>query len=139
MFSLTPFHRGDLDTIFEGLFNDRTFPAFFTNSGQMKVDIKENEKSFLVEAEMPGAKKEEISLDVKDNVLTISVEKKDEVSEENEKYLRKERRYGSMTRSFALENIDEEKISAKFENGILSVLLPKKSPEPAKNSKIQIE
>lgn len=150
MFALTPFRRRDtslsspfspflMSSVLDSFLNDTTLPSFLTESGQMKVDIKENEKSFVIEAELPGIKKEEIGLDLENNVLTISVEHKEEVNEESDKYIRKERRYGAMKRSFIVENIDEESISAKFENGVLSLVLPKKSPETKKLNKINIQ
>ncbi len=150
MFELTPFRRRetglgkpfnsfDMNSVFENFFNDAVLPSFYSNSGQMKVDIKENKKGFLVEAELPGIKKEEIGVELENNLLTISVEHKEEINEDNEKYIRKERRYGTMKRSFVVENVDDENISAKFENGILSLVLSKKNPELKKVGKIQIQ
>jgi len=150
MFDLTPFRPResvlprvfnpfDIQSVFENFFNDSMLPSFYFNSGQMKIDIKENEKNYIVEAELPGVKKDQISIDIENKVLTIAVEHNEEIKEEGEKYLRKERRYGSMKRSFALDNIDEDAVTAKFEDGILTLVLPKKNPQTNKRNKIQIQ
>ncbi len=123
---------------FENFFNDSILPSHFSNSGQLKVDIKENEKEYILEAELPGIKKEEINLKVNDNKLTISVEKDEEKEEKNERYLRKERRTSSMTRSFSIDNVHSDKITAKFDNGILILVLPKKEETCQIEKKIDI-
>lgn len=155
MFGLTPYDkwqnniqkRSDawdidrmFDSMFEEFYNRAKLPSFLSmNSGDMKVDIKENEKEFILEAELPGVDKNNINLELKDDVLTISVERNEEVNEEKENYIRKERRYGSMSRSFYVDDINEDEIKAKFENGILYVTLPKLESKGPKNNKIQIE
>ncbi|MEI7788035.1 MAG: Hsp20/alpha crystallin family protein [Chlorobiaceae bacterium] len=90
------------------------------------VDIFEDETGFHIDAELPGVAKEEIALNVEDDVLTIKAERK-KSSEENKKdYLRIERTYGSLQRKFSLgETIDQDHINAGFDNGILHVTLPK--------------
>ena len=115
------------------------FSSFYANSGQMRVDIREDEKNYVVEAELPGVKKEEINLEVDENVLTIAVNRKEEVNEEQEKYIRRERRCSSMTRSFAVDNIRPDQATAKFENGILVIDLPKKEETVTTNKRIEIE
>lgn len=150
MFTLTPFRRRETgltssftplftSSFLDAFFNDPIIPSFISETGQMKVDIKENDKNYVIEAELPGIKKEEIGLDLDNNVLTISVERKEEFNEENDKYIRKERRFGTMKRSFIVENINEEQISAKFENGILALELPKIKTETKKINKIDIQ
>lgn len=149
MFNLVPFRSGgadrrrrdlfDIDSIFENFINDAMFPAFYANSGQMKVDIKENEKEYIVEAEIPGVQKDEINLEIDEGRLTISVNKNEEVQEEKENYIRRERRSSVMTRSFVVDNIMAEKVSAKYENGLLSVTLPKKEASLPKTKKIIIK
>lgn len=146
MSELTPYHQREIglnkpfnlfDSFLANFYNDAFMPSFY--SGQMKVDIKENEKNYIIEAELPGIKKEDIGIALDNNLLTISVEQKVEVNEENEHYIRKERRYGTTRRSFAVDNIDEDKISAKYENGILSLVLPKKNPTARKTNRINIQ
>jgi len=89
----------------------------------LRTDIRETEDAYLLETEMPGVKKENIELIRENGVLTISV--KAEEPEENEGYVRRERIYGEQKRSFALENINEDTISAKLDNGVLFITLPK--------------
>ncbi len=104
----------------------------------LKADIKDTEEAYIVEAEMPGIKKENIELICEEGVLIISAKTQEEKTEEKDNYVRKERVSGSIARRFALDGIDEENISAKLEDGILYVTLPKKAPE--KNEKhIEIE
>lgn len=129
----------DIENLFDSYFKDSVFPSFFSNSGQMKVDIKENEKDYVVEAEIPGAKREEITLEIDDQRLTISSERKEETKANRENFIRRERRTSSMARSFALENVDAQKATAKFENGVLTVTLPKKEIVEVKKNKIEIE
>jgi len=150
MFGLVPFERKgrgvqrrngdyfDIDSIFENFFNDAVLPSFFSNSGQMRVDISENDKEYILEAELPGVKKEEINLEVHDDRLTISVKKDENKEEKKDNYLRRERRTSSMVRSFSIENIVSDKITAKHENGILTLVLPKKEETKPKGRKIDI-
>lgn len=152
MFGLTPFKKNqeidkigrdlfDYDGLFEDFFKDSMFPTFYKNSKQILVDIKEDDKTYTVEADLPDVKKEEINIDIKDDMLTISVERKEEKEEKKdekeEKYIRRERKVCSMKRSFYLENVNKEDVTAKFENGVLTIVLPKK--EVVKNAGTKIE
>lgn len=98
----------------------------------MKTDIKETEDAYIVEAEMPGVKKENVELVCEKGILTIIAKANGEKTEEKEGYIRRERMAGEMTRRFELEDIDEEKISAKMEEGILTVTLPKSAESKEK-------
>jgi len=103
-------------------------------NGAFRVDISEDEKAIYIEAELPGAKKEDITLQVEDGVLTISAERKQETEEKKKNYHRVERVYGHFSRSFTLgDSVDQEHIDAKYENGVLHLALPK--IEPVKNTK----
>jgi HSP20 family protein len=128
-----------IDNLFDNFFGNSLMPALFSGDGQIRVDIKENEKEYIVEADLPGVKKEEINVDLNNDRLTISVTRNEEVNEEKENYIRKERRSGSYCRSFYVENVIEDQISAKFENGVLSMVLPKKESGVSKKSKIEIQ
>jgi HSP20 family protein len=102
------------------------------------VDIIENETSFSLKAEIPGIKKEDIKLEIKDNTLIISGERKFDKEEKRDNYHRIERSYGSFTRSFLLpNNVDSEKVDAKLEEGVLNVTLHKKSENKPLGIKIQ--
>ena len=128
----------DMDRVFDNFFNDSVFPSHFSNSGHMKVDISENEKEYILEAELPGVKKDEINLEVNDDRLTIAVSRDEKTEEKKDNYLRRERRTSSMVRSFSLENVAGDKITAKHENGILTLVLPKKEQVVVKGRKIDI-
>ncbi len=128
----------DMDRVFDNFFNDSVFPSHFNNSGHMKVDISENEKEYILEAELPGIKKDEINLEVNDDRLTIAVSRDEKTEEKKDNYLRRERRTSSMIRSFSLENVASDKITAKHENGILTLVLPKKEQVVVKGRKIDI-
>lgn len=91
------------------------------------VNIKENGKEFDIEFAAPGFKKDDFNVNVEENVLTISAEKKDEKKEENDRFTRKEFSYNSFSRSFTLpQTVISEKIDAKYNDGILRLCIPKK-------------
>ena len=93
----------------------------------LRTDIRQTDEAYLLETEMPGVKKEDIELIRENGVLTISV--KTAVPENDEGYVRRERLFGELKRSFVLDNIDEETISAKLDSGILYISLPKMKRE----------
>jgi len=140
---LVPFYKKNRnlvsDNFFDDFFSDSFMPAIFSGDNQIRVDIKENEKEYLVEADLPGVKKEEINVDFSNGNLTIAVVRNEEVNVEKENFMRKERRSGSYSRSFYVENVQEDNIKAKFENGVLSIVLPKKDAGFRKKSKIEIQ
>lgn len=98
------------------------------------VDISEDDKEYMVKAELPGLKREEVKVTVEDGVLSISGERKVEKEEKGKKYHRVERSYGSFVRSFTLpEGCDTSKVNAEFKEGVLNVHLaksPKVQPRP---------
>jgi len=93
------------------------------------VDVREKDGHYLIEAELPGVSEKDLKLELKDGLLTLSSEKKEENKEEKDgKWIRKERRESYFSRSFELpEDADGEKIEAKFKDGLLTVELPKKA------------
>ena len=95
---------------------------------------------FLLEAELPGFHKEDISLDLKEGILTIKAEHKDSQDQKNDKgeYIRRERRYGSFARTFDVSGINESGITAAYNNGILEVTLPKQAPVVPESRQIAI-
>lgn len=146
MFGIVPFRnnkmqeRGslfDIDSMFNDFFND-SFIGLAGTTNAIRADIKETEKEFIIDAEIPGAKKEDIKLDLRDDRLTISVERNEETKEEKDNYIRKERRFGACSRSFLVENVKHEDVTAKYENGILSIVLPKSEAKKI-NSSIDIQ
>ncbi|HEU5407635.1 MAG TPA: Hsp20/alpha crystallin family protein [Nitrospira sp.] len=102
------------------------------------VDISEDEKEYVIKAEVPEMKKEEIKINVHDDVLVISGERKYETEEKGKKYHRVERAYGSFMRSFVLpEDADGSKVNAEYKDGVLKVHLPKS--EKAKPKAIEVK
>lgn len=109
-----------------------------TGAWSPAVDIHETDDSFVVSADLPGLKKDDIQINVEDNTLTIKGEKKFEEKVPRDKYIRVERNYGTFVRSFSLpQNVDSAKIKATFKDGILDLTLPKR--EEAKPKKIAVE
>ncbi len=99
----------------------------------MKTDVKESESGFELDIDLPGYRKENVSAELKDGYLTVSAETKTDNDEKDEKgnYIRRERYCGSCKRSFYVgEEITEEDIKAKFENGVLKLCIPKKEAKP---------
>jgi HSP20 family protein len=103
------------------------------------VDITEDEKEYLIKAELPDMKKEDVRLTVENEVLAISGERKFEKEEKGKKYHRVERAYGSFVRSFSLpEDADGSKVSADFKDGMLQVHLPKSQKAKPKTIEIKV-
>ena len=128
----------------EDIFN-RDLPSVFTsnfNTGITlpKVNIKENGNAFMVEMAVPGLKKSDFHINLDNEILSISTETKEESEHKEENYTRREFGYSSFKRTFNLpESVNDEKINANYENGILSILLPKKEEakqKPARSIKI---
>ena len=142
MFGMIPFERND-DNFFD-LF-DNFERKFFGNSSaalpDFRTDIRDAGDRFVLEAELPGFSKEDIKLDVKDGILTISAQHDENQDEKDDKgsYIRRERRYGSFTRSFDVSGIDEEHITAAYNNGVLELNLPKAVPVVPEAKRIAIE
>ena len=132
-----PFEINDpLDNLFRGFFRpvqmDRDMP-------QIRMDVKEDEAAYAVHAEMPGVAKDDIHVTIDGNTVSISAEvKKNTEQKEGEKVLRRERYFGRVSRSFALENeVDEATASARYQDGVLELVLPKKTAAAAKRLAIQ--
>ncbi len=103
------------------------------------VDIKEDEKEYLIKAELPEIKKEDVKLTVQDNVLAISGERKYEKEEKDKKYHRVERAYGSFLRSFTLpEDADGSRVAAEYKDGVLKVHLPKSEKVKPKSIEVKV-
>lgn len=99
----------------------------------MRTDVKESDKGFTLDIDLPGYKKENISVELKDGYITVSAKTSDEHEEKEEDgtYIRRERTFGSCSRSFYVgDEIEESEIKAKFEDGILKLFVPKKEVEP---------
>ena len=142
MFGMIPFERND-DNFFD-LF-DNFERKFFGNSSaalpDIRTDLRDAGDRFVLEAELPGFSKEDIKLDVKDGILTISAQHSENKDEKDDKgsYIRRERRFGSFTRSFDVTGVDEEHITASYNNGVLELNLPKAVPVVPEAKRIAIE
>ena len=101
---------------------------------QMKIDVKEDEKSFTVKADIPGVKKEDIQIDIDDDHVSLRAEVKQEKEEKKgEKVVYSERSYGAVGRSFTLPaDVDAKAAKAEYKDGVLNLVLPKKSNGSAK-------
>ena len=115
---------------------------FDTNYNIMKTDVKSNDKEYTLSVDLPGVDKKDIDISLKDGYLTIEAVRRSEESEGGEKseYVFRERSFGRMTRSFYVgDGISDENVKAKYENGILTVTVPKYTEEEKALKKIAIE
>lgn len=141
MFGMIPFDRRD-DNLFD-LF-DNFEKKFLGNTNAnlpaFRTDIRDLGDKFVLEAELPGFRKEDLSLDVKEGILTVTATHEDAQEKKDDKtYVRRERRYGSFSRAFDISGIDEGGITAQYEGGILTLTLPKQQPTQPVSRQIAIE
>ena len=119
---------------FDAFFNTPFTPAPKSSSTLMRTDIKEHDDGFEMTIDLPGFKKEDVQAELKDGYLTVNAETKTETSEGDEKkgtWVRKERFEGKCSRTFYVgEDVKEEDIKARFENGTLVIDVPKPQPQP---------
>lgn len=145
MFDLVPFRR---DKNFRSLIPDGLWENFFQNGfpdmmeyagKSMRVDIREENDRYLIEADLPGFNKEDIGIQLNDNRITITAEQNHDIEEKGENYLRRERRSGKLARSFIVDNVKHDEVSASYENGVLRVTLPKQNKGTPRQKKIDIQ
>jgi len=143
-FNRKPF-EGSFNSFVDDLFTE--LPVLFKNEfnqserkGFVPVNVKETEKSYQLEVVAPGFEKTDFKVNLDQNLLTISAEKKNEVKEENDKQIRREYSYHSFKRSFTIdEKIDATNIDASYINGVLTLNLPKKETVKASATEIVIK
>lgn len=118
---------GDIDDMFKGFALRPVFRGMEAEP-QMKIDVSEEDKSYLVKAEIPGVNKDDIHVSVEGNQVSISAEvKKEKEEKEGKKVIRSERYYGNVYRSFTLgQEVDQSAAKAKYTDGVLELTLPKK-------------
>jgi len=147
MFEMMPFRRPGshlrrradyFDHLFDNFFADFMPVAVDAKLKPFKVDVKENENEYVVEADLPGIKKEAIEIEYENNYLTITAKTEEGKDEEKENYLRRERYWGQFQRRFFIDNINKEGIDASFKDGVLKIVLPKEQPGK-ENKKIDIK
>ena len=131
------FSRDFMDDLFD--MPQRTYTKSYSANGLMKTDIKESEEGFTVEMDLPGFCREDISAELKDGYLTFTATAKkaeENASDKKEKYVQKERFHATCNRSFYVgDNMKQEDIKAKYENGVLTLQVPKKEEIPEEQTK----
>uniref|UniRef100_A0A7V0Z7I6 Hsp20/alpha crystallin family protein n=1 Tax=candidate division WOR-3 bacterium TaxID=2052148 RepID=A0A7V0Z7I6_UNCW3 len=129
--------REDMDRLFNAFFGK---PVAEESEGVWipVIDIEEDNENFIVSAELPGLRKEDVKISVRGNLLTISGERKQESETKNKTYHRVERMYGKFSRTISLpSDVDVNKIKAVYKDGVLHITLPK--PETMKPKEIEVE
>ena len=142
MSGLVPFNK-HLSTDYYSNMIDNFFRDIWSAPGKLignsfKVDVREDEKEYTIEADMPGVKKEEVKLAINDGSLTISVIRDEEASNDSEGYTHRERHYSSMQRSLYLTDASDENIAASLNNGVLKITVPKQA-RMNKDKRIEIQ
>lgn len=140
MFELIPFTRHvnvydpfrAFDEMQRNFFNDNSSLSF-------RTDVIDTGDAYKLDAELPGFKKEDINIDVENDCLTISVERKVENEDKRPNFVKRERVYGSFSRSFDVSGIDVEKIEAAYNDGILTLTMPKKVEVKPASRKLEIK
>lgn len=140
MFGLTPFERKSYD-----LFNafhdfEKDFFGSGTSFNSCRTDVKDEGDKYVLEAELPGFDKQDISLDIDGGFLTLTAERRSEKEDKDSggRYIRRERSYGSYRRSFDISNVNADRIDAEYKNGVLTVALPKKQIAPPETKRLEI-
>ena len=131
MLELIPFISNNRVSNYDPFKDMENFEKHFFGTDRIssfKTDIKDNGNEYLLEADLPGFKKEDIDVNLENNYLTIKAERKVENEEKDKKgrYIRCERSYGSFVRSFDVSDVDTDKITASYEDGVLKLNMPKK-------------
>ena len=150
MFDLRPYSRKnnslynpfrEMDELENRLFAN-PFDFFSTQAlDEFKTDIKDEGDHYELEADLPGFEKKDINLDINNDILTISAERHSEHEEKDKKgkYVRCERSYGSYSRQFDLTGVKADEITAKYEDGVLKLNMPKKTAVEPKSHHLEIE
>ncbi len=134
-------YKRDPLKMFEDVFNDKVSPFFSSMvAPTFKVDISEDDNAIFLEADIAGVKKEDIKVSMDDGVLSITAERSQNEEEKKKGYHRIERSWGSMSRSFTVgNNVDAGKIEAKYDNGVLKVVVPKVESTPKAGKEITVQ
>jgi HSP20 family protein len=129
-----------LEDLFRGFFvKPMEWPNVGLPTQGIKMDVKEQDNLFVVHAELPGVKKEDIHVTVEGNLVSIAAEvKQEKEAKEGERVLRSERYYGKVSRSFQLaQDVDDGQAAAKFADGVLELTLPKKATSASRRLAIE--
>lgn len=143
MFGMVPYRKSNnTPTVFDPFRELEELEKFFFRGnpiGECRADISEDEKAYILEADLPGIKKDDIHIDINDDSLVISAERKNESEEKKENYIRRERTFGSICRSFDISGVKADEIRASFENGVLKLVMPKKEASLPSSRRLEIE
>ena len=141
MFELTPFRSNYYVSAYDPFKEMEEFERRFfgQRTPAMKTDIRETENAYILESDLPGFSREDIHAEINNGYLTIRAEHKSENEDKNESYLRRERSYGSFSRTFDLDGIDAEAITASFKNGVLTLELPKMQQKVEEARRVEIQ
>ena len=140
MFGLTPF-RSNYVSAYDPFKEMEEFERRFSlqRTPAMRTDIRETENAYILEADLPGFTREDVHAEIKDGYLTIRAEHKSENEDNSESYLRRERSYGSFSRTFDLDGIDADAVTASFKNGVLTLELPKLRKQEEEARRVEIK
>ena len=140
---LTPYRRNEINTFNPFKAMDELERRFFGSESidEFKTDIREEDGNVILEADLPGFKKEDVHVDLDDNLLTISAERHSDYEQKDKQgnYIRCERSYGNFSRSFDITGIDREQIKASFENGVLTLTMPKQTQPQITSRRLEIQ
>lgn len=133
MFNLVPFQRNNemmkredvFNQLIDHFFKDDFFAPLGAAQNNIRVDVKETETAYEITADLPGVKKEDISVNLENEYLTICAKREERTEDSRDNYLRRERRYGEFKRTFQLRNVRNDGIAAAFNDGVLTIALPK--------------
>ena len=144
MFELIPFDRHSRNMSAFDPFRmldemDRRFMNAAPSVSTFRTDVIDTGDTFKLESELPGFKKEDIKIDIENDCLTISAERKADNKEEKDSYVKRERYYGSFSRSFDVSGINVDGIEASYTDGMLNVTLPKKAAEVPASRRLEIK
>ena len=124
---------------FDDAFNSFFKPMFYEEKfNTMKTDIKETENGYVMDVEIPGFDKKDVNVSLKDGYLTITAEKTETDEDKKHNYIRKERS-SSLSRSYYVGDVSNESVKAKYENGILSIEIPKEEPKKELTHNVEIQ
>ncbi len=131
----------EMDNFFGGFWNTPFFGSTGNDLAGFGTDITDEGDSYKLTADLPGFSKEDIKIDIDDNTLTLTAERHSEHEDEKlkGKYIRCERSYGCYTRSFSLNGINQDKIEAAYDNGVLTLTLPKEEEKTPTNRRLEIK
>ena len=143
MFGLIPYTNriANRESNLMNPFNDDFFRAFFDRgmpAASFRVDVRDEGDHYTLKADLPGVEKENVKVSVDDGVMTISADINESKEDSREGYLYRERRHGSMRRSFDVSGVAEEDITAEYRDGVLTLNMPKLEEIPPKAREIAI-